>query len=129
MCVVALWYFIVQRGLQCVCRIRHTKHANDHSPQKKPMTWYLYLLECRGSRLYAGIAKDPQARFQAHATGQGAKFTRAFPPIRLLGSSAYPDRSTASSAEYAIKRLPRDRKLAFLQGRRNAIDRDPSGRS
>jgi putative endonuclease len=33
----------------------------------------------------------------------------------MLGSRAYPDRAAASRAEWAIKRLPRERKLAFLQ--------------
>ncbi|MCC4593173.1 GIY-YIG nuclease family protein [Xanthomonas campestris pv. cannae] len=76
--------------------------------------WFLYLLECRNGSYYAGITPDLQARFQAHLRGAGAKYTRANPPVRLLASRAYPDRAAASRAEYALKRLPRGRKLAFL---------------
>ncbi|MET0547709.1 MAG: GIY-YIG nuclease family protein [Xanthomonas sp.] len=76
--------------------------------------WFLYLLECRNGSYYAGITPDLQARFQAHLRGTGAKYTRANPPLRLLASRAYPDRAAASRAEYALKRLPRGRKLAFL---------------
>ncbi|CAN7327841.1 hypothetical protein [Variovorax sp. LjRoot178] len=53
-------------------------------------------------------------RHLAHQAGKGAKFKRANPPVRILGSRQYADRSEASKAEYAIKRLPRGRKLAFL---------------
>lgn len=78
--------------------------------------WFLYLLLCRNGAWYAGITNDLDARFRAHANGTGARYTRANPPVRMLGSRAYPDRAAASRAEWAIKRLPRERKLAFLQG-------------
>jgi putative endonuclease len=76
--------------------------------------WHLYLLLCRNGAWYAGITNDLEARYRAHANGTGARYTRANPPVRLLGSRAYPDRAAASRAEWAIKRLPRERKLAFL---------------
>lgn len=79
-----------------------------------PAPWFLYLLECRNGSYYAGITVDLEARFQAHLRGTGAKYTRANPPLRLLASRAYPDRAAASRAEWALKRLPRARKLAFL---------------
>ena len=81
-------------------------------PDARP--WYLYLLLCRNGSWYAGITNDLDARFRAHANGTGARYTRANPPVRLLGSRAFPDRAAASRAEWAIKRLPRERKLAFL---------------
>lgn len=76
--------------------------------------WCLYLLECKGGRLYAGITNDLEARFAAHQAGTGAKFTRANPPIRILSSRLFGNRSEASKAEWQIKRLPRERKLEFL---------------
>lgn len=79
-----------------------------------PAPWFLYLLECRNGSYYAGITVDLEARFQAHLRGTGAKYTRANPPLRLLASRAYPDRAAASRAEWALKRLPRARKLAFM---------------
>lgn len=76
--------------------------------------WHLYLLLCRGGSFYAGITTDLEARFQAHLAGKGARYTRSHPPERLLGSRAYPDRASASRAEWEIKRLPKARKLAWL---------------
>lgn len=68
-------------------------------------TWYVYLLECRGGAIYTGIAIDVEARFAAHASGRGARYTRAHPPVRILARFPHPDRATASRAEAAIKRL------------------------
>ena len=76
--------------------------------------WHLYLLLCRDGSYYAGITNDLDARFQAHLAGKGARYTRAHPPERILGSRAYPDRASASRAEWEIKRLPKARKLAWL---------------
>jgi putative endonuclease len=76
--------------------------------------WFLYLIECHNGALYAGIARDVDARYAKHASGKGAKYTRANPPKRLIGSCAFEDRSSASKAEYAIKQLPREEKIAFL---------------
>lgn len=77
-------------------------------------SWHLYLLLCRDGSFYAGITTDLEARFQAHLAGKGARYTRAHPPERILGSRAYPDRASASRAEWEIKRLPKARKLAWL---------------
>ncbi|MGN0858159.1 MAG: GIY-YIG nuclease family protein [Stenotrophomonas sp.] len=76
--------------------------------------WFLYLLECADGSFYAGISTDVQARFAVHCAGKGARYTRAHPPLRVLASRAYPDRSAASRAEWQLKQLPRTRKLAFF---------------
>ncbi len=85
-------------------------------PPAAPRPWVLYLLECAGERLYAGITTDLAARFLAHAAGRGARFTRAFPPLRIVAASALPSRSAALKAEYALKQQARDAKLRFLAG-------------
>ena len=76
--------------------------------------WVLYLVECAGARLYAGITNDLPARFAAHCAGRGARFTKAFAPLRVVAASALPSRSEALKAEYALKQQPRTGKLAFL---------------
>ena len=80
-----------------------------------PRQWFLYLIECANGALYAGITTDVAARYTAHACGKGAKFTRANPPRQLIGVRPFADRAAAARAEYAIKRLPRASKVAFLQ--------------
>ena len=76
--------------------------------------WCLYLLECRNRAYYAGITNDLEARYEVHRSGKGARFTRANSPVRILASCNFPDRAAASRAEWAIKQLPRDQKLSFL---------------
>ena len=86
--------------------------ATDHIAQ--PSTWWLYLIECRDGSYYAGITNDLQARFEAHLSGKGARYTRSHPPLRLLGARPYGNRSEASRAEWEIKRLPKQRKVSYL---------------
>jgi putative endonuclease len=78
-------------------------------------TWWLYLLECVGERLYAGIAIDVSARFELHRSGKGAKFTRANPPKALLAAQPFESRGDALRAEYALKQLKRDAKLNWAK--------------
>lgn len=82
--------------------------------------WCVYLIECRNGAWYAGITNDLDARYAAHVAGKGARYTRANPPIRLLGFRPFADRSAASKAEYEVKRLPKARKLAWLNARDGA---------
>ncbi|WP_084010089.1 GIY-YIG nuclease family protein [Pandoraea oxalativorans] len=81
-----------------------------------PKPWYLYLLECAGGRIYTGITVDVEARYAAHVAGKGARFTRAYPPSRVLLSLSFSDRSTASRAEYRIKQLSASQKRGLIAG-------------
>jgi putative endonuclease len=77
------------------------------------MSWYVYLIECRDGSIYTGIAVDVDARYAAHASGKGARYTRSHPPSRLLKVVACADRAEASKTEYALKRLSAAAKRAF----------------
>lgn len=73
--------------------------------------WYVYVLCCKGDRLYCGIAKDVDARYAEHAAGNGAKFTRAFPPESVMAVMACDGRSDALKAEAAFKALSKAEKV------------------
>jgi putative endonuclease len=77
--------------------------------------WWVYLLVCRDGRTYAGIATDVAARFAAHSSGKGAKFTRSNPPVRVLGTRAFASKSEALKAEAALKKLDRTERLAWAR--------------
>lgn len=79
------------------------------------MAWFLYLIECADGSIYTGISVDVDARYAAHASGKGARYTRSHPPRRLLVSVEYPDRSAAAKAEYAIKLLSAGEKREFVR--------------
>lgn len=81
-----------------------------------PKPWFVYLLECAGGRIYTGITVDLAARYAAHVAGKGARFTRAYPPSRILLSLTFADRSAASRAEYRVKQLSASQKRALIAG-------------
>jgi putative endonuclease len=95
--------------------------------QEPAGSWVLYLLECAGGRLYAGITNDLAARYVAHCDGRGARFTRAFPPERIAAACELPSRSAALKAEYALKQQPREAKLRFLAACGTPIDLQATG--
>ena len=78
------------------------------------MTWFLYLLECNNGAYYAGITNNLESRFSAHVSGKGARYTRANPPVRIIVSKDFADRSLASIAEAQLKKLPRSKKLQYF---------------
>ncbi len=91
-------------------------------------TWYVYLIECTDGSLYTGITVDLELRFQAHMSGKGARYTRAHPPLRMVGAEAHPDRSSALKAEFRIKQLTSAKKRAYaLQMSAAALASDSAG--
>ncbi|WP_027799772.1 GIY-YIG nuclease family protein [Paraburkholderia dilworthii] len=82
------------------------------------MAWFLYLLECSDGSIYTGIATDVQARFDKHLSGAGARYTRSRKPVRVLASFELADRSSASRAEYWVKRLAPSEKRTLAAGGR-----------
>ena len=90
------------------------------------------MLACRDGRTYIGIATDVAARFAAHSSGKGAKFTRSNPPVRVLGTCAYGSKSEALKAEAALKKLARPQRLAWAQTHKEnswPIPQDEVGKS
>ncbi|MBI5923576.1 MAG: GIY-YIG nuclease family protein [Betaproteobacteria bacterium] len=79
------------------------------------MAWFLYMIECEDGSIYTGITVNLTQRYQAHANGKGARYTRSHPPRRLLVSVEYPDRSAALKAEHEMKRLSAVEKRAFCK--------------
>jgi putative endonuclease len=90
------------------------------------MTWFLYLIECSDDSLYTGIAVDVAARYEQHLKGTGARYTRSRTPRRLLATFEMPDRSVASKAEYAVKRLSATTKRLLASGNVALDDALPS---
>ncbi len=77
--------------------------------------WFLYLLECANGSVYTGIALDVEARFQQHLAGRGAKYTRAYPPKKILGTKGFRTRGAAQKEEWRVKQLSADEKRAFAR--------------
>lgn len=71
------------------------------------MPHFVYMLLCKGNRIYTGYATDVQKRFEAHVSGKGAKFTKAFPPQRILKIFELETKHDALRLEAQIKRKPK----------------------
>ena len=84
--------------------------------------YQLYVLECTDGTLYTGVALDVVERFIKHLLGLGAAYTRSHPPLRVLACRSYPSKGDALRAEYALKQLPRTRKLAFFNPEERLLD-------
>ena len=82
--------------------------------------WHLYVLRCADGSFYAGITTDTERRLNEHNTSpKGARYTRARRPVTLIQSWSVPDRSAATKAELAFKRLSRAQKVALIDGQRH----------
>lgn len=84
--------------------------ANLSSPDG---AWFLYLIECDDGRLYTGITNDLAARFEKHAKGKGAAFTRMNKPVRFVAARRYDSLSLAAKAEALLKKQERSFKLTW----------------
>lgn len=76
--------------------------------------YYTYVLLTEQNTFYCGYTDDLEKRFEAHKNGTGAKYTRAFKPIKIVYSACFKTKSEAMKEEYRIKHLSREEKKAFL---------------
>ncbi|MFH1593439.1 MAG: GIY-YIG nuclease family protein, partial [Candidatus Omnitrophota bacterium] len=65
--------------------------------------WYVYIIRCKGDKLYTGITNDLERRLSEHNSGQGGRFTRSRLPVKLVYRETRPDRSKALKREAQIK--------------------------
>ena len=80
--------------------------ASRSEPQAEGGTspWCVYIVRCADGTLYTGIARDVQARTQAHNAGRGARYTRTRRPVELVHWEPAIDRSQALRREHEIRR-------------------------
>lgn len=76
--------------------------------------WYVYLLECGDGSFYTGVTNDVDARMKAHAEGKGSRYVYQKGFKRLLGVKLCQGKSEVCKCEYAIKQLPKNKKLEWF---------------
>lgn len=77
----------------------------------------LYILRCADDSLYTGIALDVQSRLLDHQNRKlGAKYLRGRAPYSLVFEHPVGDRGVAQRLELQVKKLPRAKKLALING-------------
>jgi putative endonuclease len=79
------------------------------------MKHYVYILLCADTTLYTGYTNDLDRRVLAHNTGKnGAKYTKARRPVRLVYSEAFKTKSKALKREWEIKKMGREGKKELI---------------
>jgi predicted GIY-YIG superfamily endonuclease len=61
------------------------------------------------------VAIDVAARFEAHCTGKGARYTRGRGPLSIVARARCGERGDALSIEASFKRLSRPEKDEILE--------------
>ncbi len=75
----------------------------------------LYIIRCKDSSLYTGIAKDLEKRLAVHRSGKGSVYVRARLPFSLVYTEKHKDRSRATKREIEIKKMTREKKEKLIR--------------
>lgn len=79
-------------------------------------SYYVYIILTERNTLYCGYTDDIEKRFLMHQKGQGAKYTAANKPLKVVWSKEFSSKSEALKEEYRIKhKLSRKQKLELIQ--------------
>lgn len=76
----------------------------------------VYMLKCSDGTLYTGWTNDIEKRFNAHQSGQGAKYTKVRRPVTLVYMEVCESKSSGMKREYEIKKMKREEKLKLIEG-------------
>ena len=78
---------------------------------------YVYILECADGSYYTGSTTDLRRRLAQHAAGEGANYTAARRPVRLVFSEHYDRIDEAFRREKQVQGWSRRKKQALIEGR------------
>ena len=92
------------------------------------MTFWAYMLHCRGGSFYVGQTDNLDQRMAQHSTGHFPGFTSERLPVELVWSQEFTTRFEAIEAERRIKGWSRKKKLALIRGDWDAISRYARGK-
>ena len=84
---------------------------------------YVYILECADGSYYVGSTRDIDARVEQHASGAGARYTRARRPVRLVYHCEFESVAEAFAMEKRIQGWSRAKRLALIEGRFDELPR------
>ena len=87
------------------------------------MTFWAYMLHCRGGAFYVGHTDDLDRRIAEHESGAIPGFTADRLPVSLVWSEGFQTRDDALAAERRIKGWRRAKKLALIRGDWEAVRR------
>ncbi len=80
------------------------------------MSFWAYMLQCRGGFLYTGHTDDLSHRIAQHEHGEIAGYTREHRPVALVWSQEFQTCDDAKAFERQMKGWSRAKKLALIRG-------------
>ena len=80
------------------------------------MTFWAYMLHCRGGQYYVGHTDDLDRRIAQHQSGEIPGFTADRLPVAFVWQEAFQTRDEARAAEQRIKGWSRAKKMALIRG-------------
>jgi predicted GIY-YIG superfamily endonuclease len=96
------------------------------------MTFWAYMLHCRGGYFYVGHTDDLERRIAQHKMGMFPGFTADHLPVEYVWSQEFVTRDEAKTAEKQVKGWSRAKKMALIRGdwaRISALAKSKSGPS
>lgn len=84
-----------------------------------PAPYYVYILECEDGTYYTGSTDDVIKRFDKHKLGNGAKYTKAHHPVKILYVEKCHGKRAALRREYEIKQLKKREKVQLISSSHN----------
>jgi putative endonuclease len=94
-----------------------SKVHNSKRDDVNARTHFVYIIETKNNKFYAGYTIDLDRRMLQHKEGKGSKFIRAFGFKKLRYFESYTHKSDALKRELEIKGWTRAQKEKFLAGR------------
>ena len=79
------------------------------------MSFWAYILHCRGGAFYVGHTDDLERRIAQHETGAIKGFTADRLPVKLVWSQEFSTRYEAKEAERRLKGWSRAKKMALIR--------------
>ena len=76
---------------------------------------FVYIVRCANGTLYTGYSTNVEKCVSMHNTGKGARYTRAHLPVVLCAVWSFSTKGDALRAEWAIKGLPRAKKVQLIE--------------
>lgn len=91
------------------------KFPADACKQLLQTIHYVYILQCSNDTYYTGYTTDVTRRYQEHVNkNDKCRYTRSFPPKKLVAFWCFDDKSIALKEEVRIKKLSRSEKEKMI---------------
>lgn len=98
------------------------------SPKSDEKIWSVYFIQTSLNTLYAGVTTNVERRFLEHVKGgvKSAKYLRGKGSLTLVWHAQVGEKKLAMQVEYALKQLPKAKKLALVKNKLQLADLFPN---